>query len=128
MRAATRHYIEESNTSKAFLLGSQAVRKAHPNQALLIDGINDEIYRVAISDSALHALGIEDVYLTPGSETRVHAAPDDEGFASAVVDPVVAMRAVRQQDAAVYSFAPQHLDDITSAYRLPNVTVVAPAA
>jgi hypothetical protein len=114
----TRRYVEESRLSRTLILAAQAARQTHPGKAILLDGITPVLYQVAIFEGGFRAAGIPEVYLTPGSAATVRPAPDDDDFKRMTIDPAVTLRALEQDRAVVYSFAGDHLRNITRPYGL----------
>jgi len=53
------------------------------------------------------------VYLTPGSERDIEIAPDMQDPDKIVLDPAVTLHAIHNDQLVVYSFAGDHLRNIT---------------
>ena len=116
VRAATAHWVDESAISRTLVLGARAARAAHPGKAILLDGITDQQYRVAVADAGFLTAGVDEVYLTPRTDGQIHPAPDDDEFEPALLDPAVAQHAVQADGAIVYSPSGDHLRNITATY------------
>jgi hypothetical protein len=69
-----------------------------------------------VGQGALAPIGIDDVYLTPGSEVNIQTAPDLLDIQSTVLDPAVAMHAIVNDQIVIYSIAGDHLRNITGAW------------
>jgi hypothetical protein len=111
--------------SQALVLGVRSAHQTHPQKAILLDGMTNQLYRIAIQDRGFRVVGANAVYLTPGSGSTIHTFPGDEDFQTLILDPAVAIRALHSDQAVVYSFAGDHLRNITSRYAVgftPNVT------
>jgi hypothetical protein len=83
---------------------------------MLLDGVSSELYYNSVGQGALAPLGIDDVYLTPGSETHIRTAPDLADIDVTVLDPAAAMHAILNDQIVIYSIAGDHLRNITGAW------------
>ena len=117
VRSATRHWVDESRLSRNLLLSVQAARATHPDKVILLDSISGQLYRISIAEGGLRAIGVEGVFLTPVPEATDHNSPQDEDFATKVVDPAVAVHALAGDQVVVYRFTGDHLRNITREYR-----------
>ena len=120
-RAATHWWLEKTIPVRGLVLGVEAARQAHPAQSILLDGITSALFNDAISQSAFYPLAIDDVYLTPGSELKIHPAPDagnvsDQTVRDWVVEPAATMHALVNEQIVVYCLAGDHLRNITREY------------
>ena len=88
----------------------QQARRHHPQSAIILDGLGEDLYEITMYQSGFHHLGIEDVYLTPENGLAVHAHADQ------VLDPALALSALERHRAAVYSMRGRELTDITPEY------------
>jgi hypothetical protein len=110
VRAETRDYVEQSRLSRGLVLGAEAARATHPGKAILLEGMTDELYQIAIRESGFEAIGVDNVYLTADPETTIDSA--------ALLDEAVMFHALAERQAVVYSFAGDHLRNITPVYSL----------
>jgi hypothetical protein len=115
-RSATRWWLEKTVPVRGVVLGVRAARATHPGKSILIDGVRSNLYYDSLGQGALGPLGIDDVYLTPGSELNIRTAPDLVDIESMVPDPAAAMHAIRKDQIVVYSVAGDHLRNITTAW------------
>jgi len=58
------------------VLGVQEVRHSAPEQIILLDGVDTELFWSGVADLPFRALSIPRVYLTPTPNTRIAAAPE----------------------------------------------------
>ena len=107
-------WISRSAQVRVMVLGVRAAHEAHPEKAIVLDGLTSALYEDGIAHSAFYPVGIDDVYLTPGSEARLRSPSDDSGMLNRLVlDPAVMKRAVTHEDVVVYSVVGDHLRNIT---------------
>jgi hypothetical protein len=90
--------------------GLAGAREQHPNQAILLDGVDPELFNNAVLDHPFRALGIDQVYLSPGSE---RIAPEAAEF---VLSAGEVTKALDQQRLVVYDVRGPQLRNITTAY------------
>jgi hypothetical protein len=112
----TRWRYERSIPVRALVLGTEAAHETHPDKTLLIDRLSNNLYRDAVGDGAFYALGVDNVYLTPGSEHGLEEGPDMAPLAHLVVAPEAAAHAMRNELAVVYVVSGDHLRNITRNY------------
>ena len=115
-RFASRWWFERSHVVKSVVLGVRAAKAAHPDKAILLDGITSEIYDDAIGHSPFVLLGLNDVYLVPQLRDTIHPEPDLADIDDTVLAPAPTLRALANEQVVVYSVAGDHLRNITRTY------------
>jgi hypothetical protein len=125
-RIAARWWRERDVPIRAVVLGVGQARENHPEKAIVLTGVTDDIYNDAVAHSAFLAEGVDRVYLTPGAEDSLHPAFEPEVLQSFVMEPAVLRRALLDGAAVIYSVAADHLRNVTETYsrrmlnRLPD--------
>lgn len=114
--AATHWWREKTIPVRDLVLGVEAASQSHPGKAILLDGITTGLFNDAVGQSAFLPLGIDAVYLTPGSELNIKPAPDEGDLDTLVVEPAATMHALIDDQIVVYSVAGDHLRNITREY------------
>jgi len=131
--AATAWYEKATRPVRSVVLGAQAALEAHPGKAVLLEGIDRNLYTSSIGQGAMFAFGLGDVYLAPGSMADTGARDGVADPATLTPEPEVAFHAVDGNQALVYTLAGDHLRNITPAYaatlsaRFPGAASGAPA-
>jgi 4-amino-4-deoxy-L-arabinose transferase-like glycosyltransferase len=115
-RSATHWWRERTASVRGVVLGVVAAHESHPGKAILLDGVTPSLYTDSIGQGALYAANADFVYLTPGSEQNLQAAPDLVDLQKTVLDPAVALHALEAGQVVVYSVAGDHLRNITEGY------------
>ena len=107
---------ERSQAVKTLVLGVQRAHELHPGKAILLDGVNDSLFWNGVHDYPFRRLlGIDYVYLSPGSEHAVESRLN--GTASEfVLPPDATLRALDRDELVVYAAGGERLKNITSAY------------
>ena len=116
-RIAARWWRERDLPIRAVVLGVGQARENHPDKAIVLTGVTDDIYNDAVAHSAFLAEGVDRVYLTPEAEDSLHPGFEPELLQSVVMEPAVLRRALLDHSAVIYSLAADHLRNVTDVYR-----------
>jgi len=116
-RSATQWWSIRAEQVRVLVLGVDAARRAHPNAALMVDGVTTDLFNNGVGHSPFYPLGIDRVYLSPGSENSIRPVPDLADLRDVVLEPAVVRHALTQGTLVVYSISGDHLRNITEEYR-----------
>ena len=94
------------------VLGVEEIHQAANGKIILLDGIDTDLFFSGVADLPFRAKGIPGVYLAPGSEARIQAAPDL--LSRYVLPQSIARRALAANRAVVYRFDGQVLHNQTA--------------
>ena len=94
------------------VLGVEEIHQASNGKIILLDGIDTDLFFSGVADLPFRAKGIPGVYLAPGSEARIQAAPDL--LSKYVLPQSIARRALAANRAVVYRFDGQMLHNETA--------------
>jgi hypothetical protein len=94
------------------VLGVEEIHEAAKGKIILLDGIDSGLFWSGVADLPFRALSIPSVYLAPGSEARIQAAPDL--LSKYVLPQAIARRALAANGAVVYRFDGRMLHDETA--------------
>ena len=94
------------------VLGVDEVHQGAKEKIILLDGIDSDLFWSGVVDLPFRALSIPSVYLAPGSEARIQAAPDL--LSKYVLPQAIARRALAANAAVVYRFDGEMLHNITA--------------
>jgi hypothetical protein len=94
------------------VLGAEEIHQAAPGKIILLDGIDTDLFWSGVADLPFRAKSIPAVYLAPGSEARIQAAP--ELLSKYVLPQAIARRALVANGAVVYRFDGQMLHNVTA--------------
>jgi hypothetical protein len=105
--------------------GVARVHELHTGKTILLDGVDTDLFYNGILDHPFRAIGIDNVYLTPGSERRIDAHPDWGDIDEFVLPSDVAFKGLDTGGIVVYDVTGPRLKNITTAYaglpRLANL-------
>jgi len=113
---ATKWFYTRSQEARKLVQGVVRARELHPGKAILLDGVNANLFGNAVLDQPFRGLGIQDVYLTPGSESAIGIRPEFGDVADFVLPPDPTLRALNSDKVVVYSVTGERLRNITSSY------------
>ena len=94
------------------VLGVEEIHQAAKGKIILLDGIDSDLFWSGVADLPFRAKSIPGVYLAPGSEARIQAAPDL--LSKYVLPQAIARRALAANGAVVYRFDGQMLHNETA--------------
>ncbi len=107
--------------------GVAGARELHPHEAILLDGVDTELFYNGILDHPFRLLGNDQVYLTPGSQRTIEAHPDLGSAEEFVLPAEVAAKALERGEAVVYDVRGARLRNITGQYSAGPAAFEAPA-
>jgi hypothetical protein len=100
--------------------GVAGAHEAHPNQAILLEGVDSDLFWNAMLDRPFRLFDLTNVYLAPGSE-RAITAYAGRGNISEFVAPAYAVEgAIQRGELVVYDVRTPRLRNITSRYTAPR--------
>jgi hypothetical protein len=106
--------------------GVARVHELHPGKVILLEGVDDVQFWNGIVDRPFHAIGIENVFLTPGTERRIHAQPEMGDIDEFVLPSDTVSKALGMGGIVVYDASGPQLKEITTAYASVPREVKAP--
>jgi hypothetical protein len=116
-RIAARWWSQRDVPIRALVLGLGQAHENHPRKAIVLDGITDDLYNDALAWQAFRLVGVDHIYLTPASGDSLHPAFKPELFRSFVMEPGALRGAIVDRSVVIYSFAVDHLRNVTETYR-----------
>jgi hypothetical protein len=115
-QAVTHWWLTESLQVRGLVLGVVAARQTHPGKAIVLDGVTTDLFGISVGESPFVAAGVDDVYLTPGSELTIKTAPNMADLETLVLEPEAIWHGITHDDVVVYSLESDHLRNITEGY------------
>ena len=112
---ATQWWYNRSIAIQNLVMGTVRARELHPGKAILIDGADDYLFWGAFFDYGFHAVGVDDVFLVPGSESRIHGLPASR-FEEFVMAPALTLHGIENGQLVVYRPGAGPLTNITTVY------------
>ena len=114
--ATTLWWNRRSLAVERLVFGVARAHQLHPDKAIVLDGVDSNMFWAGVFHHPFRLFGVYNVYLTPGSERHIEAH-DATGSVSDFVLPVgVALHAAKTDQLVVYRVEPKRLKAITSIY------------
>ena len=108
-------YRKHSGQMHIVLKGIDEIARRRPVEAVMLAGIDDELYISGLLDNPFRLYGINRAYLTPGSESLIHSVPRAQ--ISMRTDQDQANKLIADGKTLVAAFDGRGLVDITELYR-----------
>lgn len=99
-----------------FVLGVARAHQLHPNQAILLDGVDSTCFWAGMFHHPFRIFGVSNVYLTPESEAYIESRPADGNISDYVLPAGAALHAAKIDRIVVYHLGPERLKAITTVY------------
>ena len=100
--------------------GVAGAHERHPGQAILLEGVDSDLFWNAIRDRPFRLIGLHSVHLAPGSERGIAAYPERGDIVEFVAPAFPVAGAIERGDLAVYDVRGPRLRNITSSYSVPR--------
>jgi hypothetical protein len=121
--ATTSWNHEISLRVRTLVEGVESAHAQHPKQSILLEGVDSELFWQSVRDKPFRLFGLDNVYLTPGSERRIDAHPDLGDISEFMLPAGVVSNGLARDEIVVYDVRGPRLRNITSLYAaLPHDT------
>ncbi|MGA8580919.1 MAG: hypothetical protein WB579_19685, partial [Bryobacteraceae bacterium] len=106
--------------------GLAAVHRLHPHQAILLYGVDRALFVDAVREGAQRLIGIDRLYLPPGSEQQPDLKHEDQ-IGEFVLSGALTERALSSGDLVVYDVRGPRLRNITAVFNKMPIEQSLPA-
>jgi hypothetical protein len=107
---------ERSEQARVLVRGVLEARRLHPDSAILLTGISNQLFWDAVFDDPFRLAGTDRVYLAPGAEQGIAPHPEWGGIGRWLVPPVTASDWMDRGAAEVYQPAGAALANVTARF------------
>jgi hypothetical protein len=114
--AASKWNYDRTVRVRDLVQGVAGAHELHPKKALLLEGVDTDLFWNGILDRPFRLLNIDQVYLAPGSEQRIEAHPELGDVEQFILPAAVAARALERDELVVYSVGGPRLRNITRVW------------
>ena len=115
-RIATRWWNQRSWAVEQMVLGVERGHQLHPDKTIVLDGVDSALFWAGIFHHPFRLFGVNNVYLTPGSQDQIEAHDATGQVADFVLPRGPALQAAKSDRIVVYQVGPNRLKAITSAF------------
>jgi hypothetical protein len=116
-RAVTRWNYRLARESRGLVQGLVRARQLHPGKLILLTDVPSDLFWGTVYHKAYLVAGVQDVYLAPGSEESIQPHPELDAVSNYVLPSAVALRALDEDRAVVYSDEGDRLRNVTQVVR-----------
>ena len=114
--AASAYNYNVSERVRNLVEGAARAHELHPDATLLLDGVDTELFYNGILEHPFRLLGMDRVYLTPGSERHIDAHAELGDVGEFVLPASELAKALENDQIAVYDVRGPQLRNITTEY------------
>lgn len=117
-RFTSRWWYENSHRAEVLVMGVARGHELHPSRTILLDGVDSDLFWGCILHRPFGLVGVDDVFLTPGSESHIEPHPE-LGDPSVFVLPLSLTRHLFERgEAVVYTAGVSRLKNSTGDFRV----------
>ncbi len=118
-RATVEYHLDRSRAVRNLVLGVARAHQLHPGKTILLTGVGTDLFWSGVHDKPFRILGVNDVWLAPGSEESIRPHPELGDIGAFVFPPGPALRTLARGGAVVYAAGGERLRNVTATwYRL----------
>jgi hypothetical protein len=125
--AASKWNYDRTVRVRNLVQGVAGARLQHPKKAILLEGVDSDLFWNAVLDRPFRLIDIYDIYLAPGSEKNIEAHPELGDIAPYLLPSAVAARALERDELVVYDVRGPKLRNITRLWAATAPPVEIPA-
>jgi hypothetical protein len=114
--ASWRWFHGITERARGLIEGVAAAHELHPGKAILLVGVDTDQFWSAVRDNSFGLIGVDHVYLAPGSEARIEAHPELGAIGDFIMPEQIAERALEHDEVVIYDVRGPRLRNITSSY------------
>lgn len=109
-------YHSHAQATERLVRGVVEARRLHPNDVILVDQVDDALFWDGVADDPFRLYLVFDVFLTPGSEKRIHQALGADDLSRHVFSQEDTRYVLEHEAAQVYEAGAGPLKNVTRAY------------
>jgi hypothetical protein len=116
LEASTKWNYTLTVRTRNLVEGVAGAHELHPNQSILLYGMDAELFWNGMHDYPFRLLRIDNVYLAPGSEKNNASDPGWDGVGEFILPSSAVNRGLSQNELVVYDVRGTQLHNMTSLY------------
>jgi hypothetical protein len=115
-RELSRRVSLQSRDVRHMVRGIAAAHRKHPNQILVLTGVDNDLFWFGLYDKPEVALGWRGLYVTSETEKKLISAPEMGSIADRFLADRVTLEAIHRGQAEVYDISQTPVKNITKVY------------
>lgn len=112
----TRWDYNRSLRMRDVVLGVESVSRRHPDAAVLLAGVDNDLFQAGFQDNPWRLFGLQNLYLVPGSGQGIVARADLGGLTPFLITPRQALDRIERHRGYVLVVSSDGTHDITQSY------------
>jgi hypothetical protein len=116
--AYTRWYDNRALRMRSVVLGVQETARAYPGAAIILQGVDNELFQSGFQDDPFRLFGVQKIYFVPGGEKGIQARADLGGVSRFLASPRQELNLIDRGDARVLNVSTTECRDITRTYQI----------
>jgi hypothetical protein len=117
-RAGVHWWWARSREAETLVRGVIRARELHPGKAILLAGVNGQLFGSTVWDGAFRTMGVSNVYLTPETEAEIRSIPEMGDLSEFFMSRALIAPGLARNQLVVYQAGGPRLRNITSLYKL----------
>lgn len=101
---------------RQLVLGVEHISKANPGKLILLSNVSSNLFWWGMNERPFRLLGIDRVFLVPGSETSIPDMPEYGDIREHILPPGQTVSALNRGQAVVYTVSGRELINVTRKY------------
>jgi len=115
-RAIADYNRDRSDAVRNLVLGVARAHELHPGKTILLSGVGTDLFWSGVFDKPFRILGVNDVWLAPGSEENIGRHPELGEVGDFVFPAGPALRVLAREKAVVYAAGGDRLRNVTPTW------------
>jgi hypothetical protein len=115
-RELSRRVSQQSREVRHLVRGIASAHKKHPNQILVLNGVDNDLFWFGLYDKPEVALGWRGLYVTSETEKKIIPSPEMGSIADRFLADSVVLEAIHRGEAEVYDVAQTPVKNVTKIY------------
>jgi len=110
---ATAWIYEHTDRIRVLLEAVDSTVRRHPGTAIVLSGVDQELFQIGFQDNPFRLYGVQHVYLAPGTERGIQSRLDLGGLAQFIITPAKALDLIDRGKARVLAVSADQVTDVT---------------
>lgn len=115
-RIGVNWWFQRGRRVQAVVEGVVSAAERHPGKTLLLSGVDNDLFWAAVYDRPFRLFGIDNVFLTPGSEQNLNRESRIADLPGYQIAARTARRALEQNEAVVYDASQTPIRNVTTLF------------
>jgi hypothetical protein len=110
-------WFDRGQGVRTLMLGLARARVLHPNQTLVVTGLDGGRFYASLTENAARAMDLGRVYLAPGSKANIDPLPGEPDAATFELPWAALNKGLADGSAVVYAASGEQLRNVSAIYR-----------